>query len=324
MRPLTKVLLAVLLLLLLSAVGGYFYARKKFEPPVNQLVVTKLPATCTFSWLADTSAGRITPHAALLVPVTLPGCPRTCYLQFDTGAPYSILYAKPMVALQRQYPAMRTAIQPATTSAQNVHFALGQGQVQAREMRVLPYGTAQLPDSATPFVIGTLGTDVLEGRALVLDYAHHRFTLSNVVPDSLARQAAFVPLSFKSRRLLVEAAIAGKDRQLLFDSGSSAFALLTSKSEWHKMAEPAAAVQTINVNSWGSTLTSYTTATAARLQLGGAALPLQTVTYIEGMSWWQQLLMQTSGMSGMLGNEPFAEQLVVFDVRGGRFGVVTK
>lgn len=76
-------------------------------------------------------------------------------------------------------------------------------------------------------------------------------------------------------------------------------------------------------NSWGKTLLAHTVPTAASLQLaGGGRLPLGTVTYIEGTSWAQQLLMRASGMGGMLGNEPFAAHTLILDVRGGRFGLL--
>ena len=63
-------------------------------------------------------------------------------------------------------------------------------------------------------------------------------------------------------------------------------------------------------------------ALAAALSLGPLALPLGTVTYMEGTSWTQNLLMRFSGMGGMLGNEPFTRHTVILDVRGGRFGLV--
>ncbi len=308
---------------MVSAVGGYFYMRKQFEPPLNQLVVTQLPATCSFEWDADTAAGQAMPHAALLVPVTLPGCPRTCYLQFDTGAPYSILYANPLAALRARYPATRNTLLPQVDTMRNFRFALGQGQVQARKTRVMHRGAIQLPaDSTSPFVIGTLGSDVLADQVLVIDYARRCFSLYSAVPDSLARQAAYVPMRFDSRRVLLDVGLQGQPEQLLFDSGSSAFALLTSQDTWHDLARPAARAHTVPVNSWGKTLTAHTVATAAALQLGALVVPLRTVTYIEGMSWGQTLLMRFSGMGGMLGNEPFVEHTVILDVRGGRFGLV--
>ncbi|MDF7811358.1 hypothetical protein [Hymenobacter sp. YC55] len=325
MKPLFKVLLAVLVVLVVSAIGGYFYVRKQFQPPVNQLTVTQLPATSSFVWDADTTARPAIPHSAMLVPVTLPGCARTCYLQFDTGAPYSVLYDNPLAALRVQYPATSTTLLPQADGVHNFRYTIGKAQAQARTIRVLHGGATQLPaDSTAPFVIGTLGSDVLAEQVLVIDYANRQFNLYAAVPDSLARRATYVPMSFDSRRVMLNMGLQGESKQMLFDSGSSAFALITNQSTWKSLARPAAPVQTAAVKSWNKTLTSYTVPTAAALQVGPLTMPLRTVTYIEGMDWWQMMLTRFSGLGGMLGNEPFVEHTVILDVAGGRFGVVQK
>ena len=60
MKTLFKILLGVVLMLVLSAIGGYFYARKKFAPPANQLTVAGLPASGALQWRASTSlCGRL-------------------------------------------------------------------------------------------------------------------------------------------------------------------------------------------------------------------------------------------------------------------------
>lgn len=323
MKPLLKALAGLLLLLLISGLGGYFYVQHKFRPAPNQLVVTGLPLSSPFVWQADSGARPVVPQAGLLLPIVLPGCPRRCYVQFDTGAPSSVFYAHPLAALAARYPSARPALQPQADTLRNLHFALGNGQVQARCLRVIAYGSRQLPaDTAAPLLVGTLGADVLEKQVLVLDYRRQRFSLLAQVPDSLARRAAFVPLAFTGRRLVLSASVGGEPQQLLFDSGSSAFALLTSTATWQQMASPGAPAHTAAVNSLGRTLTSHTVATAAALQLGRLAVPLQTVTYMEGTTLLQRSLMRFSGMGGMLGNRPFNQHTLLVDVAHQRFGLI--
>ncbi|MCB2410110.1 hypothetical protein [Hymenobacter lucidus] len=323
MKTIYKVLLSILLLFVLSSLGGYFFFRAKFQAPANQLSVTGLPATTAFVWRADSSTKPVTAHAAILLPVRLPGCPRTCYLQFDTGAPTSLLYANPLAALRQRYPATQAALQVQNDTLRNFAFPLGQGRVLARRVRVLNYGPTELPADTSRFIIiGTLGADVLDGRALALDFARQQFRLYDSLPTTLASTAAFAPLSFAERRVQFASTVQGQPRQLLFDSGSSAFALLTSKSIFEEMAQPAAPVKVAAVNSLGRTLTSYTAATAATVAVGQVAVPLGTVTHVEGTSFVEKNLMRFSGMGGMLGNAPFAGRTLLLDVRGGRFGVL--
>jgi hypothetical protein len=323
MKLLIKIIFSLLAFLIVSGIGGYFYARQKFAAPANQLTVTGLPAASSFVWLADTADKRAMPHAALLVPVKLANCPRTCYLQFDTGAPYSVLYAKPLAALQERYPATRHTFQLAPDTVRNFGFTIGEGKVQARKLKVLSMGSAAVPaDTTAPLIIGTLGTDVLEGRALILDYGQRRFSLVASVPNSLIQQTDFVPMAFTDRRVLLTVGMQGKAQQLMFDSGASAFSLLTSRDNWDKLAVPGASAHPVNINSFGRTLTSYTAPTAAAMQLGNTAVPLQKVSHIEGTSITQQLMMRFSGMGGMLGNEPFSTRTIILDTKGARFGVV--
>ncbi|MBC6698741.1 hypothetical protein [Hymenobacter sp. BT190] len=325
MKTLFKILLSVVLLLVVSGIGGYFYMKQKFAPPVNQLSVTGLPAVGSLRWTTDTTAKPAVQHDALLVPVQLPNCPRTLYLQFDTGAPYTLLYAHQLEVLRRHYPALSTSLQVSQDMVQNFRFSLGGAPVTMRQAKVLALGRPELPaDSLAPYVIGTLGTDVLDGRVLVLDYARNQFTLSTKVPDSLARRAEFGPLAFTNRRVLLDAGLQGKPQQLLFDSGSSANALITSEDIWSQLATPGAPTRTTASNSWGKKLLVHTAPTAAQIRFGTIEAPLRTVTYIEGMGLMQSTLMRFSGMAGMLGNQPFEGRTLILDVKGRRYGVVPR
>ena len=279
-----------------------------------------LPASTPFVWEATKELA----HAALLVPIGVPGCPRTCYLQFDTGAPSTLLKSNAVAVLRAAFPATRATLQVSDEAIRSFRFAIGPGQVHARHIRVKAYPNAtQLPtDPTEPFVIGTLGTDLIDGRVLTIDYARQRFTIGNTAPDSLLSRATFVPMSFKERRVLLAVGLAGQPEALLFDSGNSAFALLTSAGNWKKMARPSAVPQAVPVQSWGKTLTAHTVATAVAMQLGAARVPLGTVTYIEGMGFMQSTLTRFSGLGGMLGNAPFSQQTIMLDAKHGRFGIV--
>ncbi|QNH60559.1 hypothetical protein [Hymenobacter sediminicola] len=323
MKTLFKILLSVVVLLVLSGIGGYFYMKQKFAPPANQLTIAGLPATGLLHWTADTTAKPAVQHTALLVPVRLPNCARTFYLQFDTGVPYTVLYAHQIEVLRTHYTALSTALQASHDTVHNFRFGLGGAQVTMRRTTVLAQGRPELPaDSLEPYIIGTLGTDVLDGRVLVLDYSRNQFTLAAQVPDSLARRTEFAPLAFTNRRLLLDAGLQGKTQQLLFDSGSSGNALITSQDTWKQMATPGAPARTTVANSWGKKLLVHKAPTAAQLRFGTTEVPLRTVTYIEGMNLMQQTLMRFSGLAGMLGNEPFAGRMLVLDVKGGRYGVL--
>ncbi|MEJ7659332.1 MAG: hypothetical protein WKG07_06755 [Hymenobacter sp.] len=94
----------------------------------------------------------------------MPGCPRRCLLQFDTGAPSSVLYAHPLAALRARYPGLRQYPLPRSDTVTNAHLLLGGQPLLARWLRLLPVGERQPPPAdSTPVIIGTLGAE-LAGR----------------------------------------------------------------------------------------------------------------------------------------------------------------
>jgi hypothetical protein len=132
-----------------------------------------------------------------------------------------------------------------------------------------------------------------------------------------------MPMRFRERRVLLPAVVAGRETTLLFDTGSSAFELLTSRRIWRRLARSDAAEEIIPVSSWDDTLVAHRVASDARVELGGADLPLQRVTWIEGTGLMQNLLMRISGMGGMTGNRLFIDRILLLDLREERFALFT-
>ncbi len=54
-----------------------------------------------FVWQGDTIHSKWEAHTAMLIPVKIKHCPGEFYLQFDLGAPYSLLYKNKLEAIQK-------------------------------------------------------------------------------------------------------------------------------------------------------------------------------------------------------------------------------
>ncbi|GAB3821647.1 hypothetical protein GCM10028895_24220 [Pontibacter rugosus] len=196
--------------------------------------------------------------------------------------------------------------------------------VSAKEIKVLAYGspTINWADTASIDIIGTLGADVIDRKVLVLDYPQALLQFSDEVPAVVAAKANFTSLTFEERRVIIPAVINQNKTKVLFDSGSSAFELLTDKETWQALATKQATESTVEVNSWGNTLTVHSIASNKNIHFGKTALPLQNVHYIDGATFMQRMLMQFSGMAGMVGNTLFLEHVIVLDTKHSRFGIV--
>ena len=82
-----------------------------------------------------------------------------------------------------------------------------QGETVPRGYTMQASGPTKLPATPDAPFIGSLGTDVTDGRALTIDYARLRPTLSNTALSRL--RAHKLPISFNERRVLLSVGIRG-------------------------------------------------------------------------------------------------------------------
>ena len=311
MRLLALGALSLAALLAASLVGGYVYFDRKFTPPANALSVSHAAERIPLRWLA--SDGN--PHAALLLPVKIDGIADVFYMQLDTGAPSTVFYRTSLQSILETHPAA-FAIEAGKQEV-GLGFAIGGLDIRSPRFALLDYGSkveSGNPQAAN--IIGSIGTDLLEKRVLVLDFRQDECAFLRAVPE-----AGFAEFQFKKRRILLPARIGDQPRTLLYDSGSSGYALLTGKQEWDRLKTPGGQVKLEKGNSWGRTLKVMTAPADQGLTIAGATLPLTEVTYVEGMSKMQEWLMRSSGMQGMVGNKLLLGHRLTLDAKRQKFRI---
>jgi len=311
MKWLKRVALGLLALLVVSSVGGYVYFDRKFTPPANALSVSHAAQRIPLRWLA--SDGN--PHAALLLPVKIDGITDVFYMQLDTGAPSTVFYRASLQSILEQHPAA-FAIEAGKQQV-GLGFAIDGLNVRSPRFALLDYGSkveSGNPQAAN--IIGSIGTDLLEKRVLVLDFRQDECAFLQAVPE-----AGFADFQFRKRRILLPARIGDQPRTLLYDSGSSGYALLTGKQEWDRLKTPGGLVKVEKGNSWGRALKVMTAPANREVTVSTVALPLTDVTYVEGTSRMQDWLMRSSGMQGMVGNTLFLGRKLTLDAGTQKFKV---
>ena len=311
MKWLKRVALGLLALLVVSSVGGYVYFDRKFTPPANALSVSNTAEHVPIRWLA----GDGNPHAALLLPVEIEGIANVFYMQLDTGAPSTVFYRTSLQSIrERQRAAF--AIDDGKEHV-DLAFSIGGLGIRSRQFELLDYGNkVEFGNPEAANIIGTIGTDLLEKRILVLDFKQGDCAFLQAVPE-----AGFSDFHFKKRRILIPARIGDQPRTLLYDSGSSGYSLLTSKQEWDRLKTPGGQLTVEKGNSWGRTLKVMTAPANQTLAMSTATLPLTDVTYVEGTSRMQEWLMRSSGMQGMVGNTLFLGHTLTLDASRQKFKI---
>lgn len=256
-------------------------------------------------------------RSALLVPVTLEGLERTFYFQFDLGHPSTVLHSAKWKDI-----AARLG-RPAGSPPTDLRLRVGEMEVRASGIGVLDTRGAGIAwESDQPEVIGTLGSDFVDERVVLLDFAGNTLTLASS-RDRLAEPGAkFQPFRFKGRRLLLPARFEGRDIHLMYDSGSSAFSWLTDRESAERLSRKGASPMVYPVRSWSKTLTAHTYPSDATVTIGGVTLPVRDVSHVEGMNWMQQVAVRALGLDGMVGNALFVGRRVLIDVPKREFAIL--
>ena len=324
MRILKRILLGLLIFLVLSVTGGYLYFKTAFKPAPNQLTLSGKEISISFRWQADTLNGELNPYAAMLLPVTLKGCPRTFYMQFDLGAPTSLFYKNKLEDINRQFQHLSLRHQEDKSGLANYQFMLGGTQVTAKEIAAIQFDSSSInwSDTTKAEIIGTIGTDLFEDKVLVIDYPGNSLLIDDKIPDDLVAKTKLADFKFENRRILLPAVIDGKQTDIFFDSGTSAFELMTDKKTWERLARKGAKVDRYAASSWNNQLMVNTTETAYTIRFNTAEIPLQHVTYVEGTSFLQGLFMKLGGVGGLTGNKLFIGKVVILDTKNKKFAIV--
>ncbi len=287
----------------------------------NYLQLSDEPQVIPLKWKADSLNGVWDENAALLIPVKIKNCPKVFYMQFDLGAPSSVLYTEKLKSIGKLFPKAA----PLIDSNSNVHafeISAGKTKIKAREIvaRSMPGDIDWQKNSIN--IIGTLGTDLIDNREVVIDYPGQKllinYRLSRI--DTVIHTA---DLMYSRRSILLPAIIKDKQTILYFDTGSSAFELLTNERTAHALAMPNAVEKRYPVESWGKTLTAVSIPTADSITIAGHQLPLKKATYIEGVSDSQVNQMMKLGIGGMTGNKLFIHSKLFLDLKSKKFALIS-
>ncbi len=126
---------------------------------------------------------------------------------------------------------------------------------------------------------------------------------------------------FNKRKIIIRGMLKGKEKQFLFDSGTSAYELLTQKEEWMNLKSLHSSVAIEKKQSWQNILTTYTATCNQNIEFQSKKIPLRHVTYVEGFSQTQYALMKFSGMTGMLGNSIFLNNVLYLDCKNQKIAI---
>lgn len=195
----------------------------------------------------------------------------------------------------------------------NFQFMLGEMTVVFDSIPLLNYGNSiKEKDGDQKIIIGTLGMDLLEKAKVLINFTDSKVSFFTSPPDSL-KDIPKTAFKFKERRVLMEANIAGESKTLMWDTGASAYNLITSKGNFHRWRNSNEPVDKHESNQLTRKISVYTAPTALKIDIAGNDLKVGTVTYVEGFPWYVKAMFLLSGMEGMVGNNLFIKNTIYLD-----------
>jgi hypothetical protein len=289
----------------------------------GKLVLPADDLNIDFVWQGDTLNTQWEPHAALLIPVKLPGCPKVFYMQFDTGARLSLLYTEKVNDIRAKY--SKSLGKDSSSKLLNQQFSIASKNILAKEivLRTQSGKGINWKNNKGIEVIGTLGMDLIENKVLVMNYPGKKLIIANAIPAGLNSQLKLSKFMLISNSILLPVELQQKKVILYFDSGSSAYELLTNKATCLALSTPDAKPVTQQVRSMDKMLTAVIYPTRDSITLASQKLPIKRATYMEGVSNSQVEQMMKLGMGGMTGNQLFINSILVIDTRNKQFGILS-
>jgi len=282
-------------MLTLSEFFGYLYFDQKFTPEKNYLKVKNQSGKIPITWQDDKKS-------ALLVPIYFEKDTVKYFLQFDTGSPYTLFYKNSVKKINHIN--LNNEIAKAS-------FLIGKTKVASENFKIIDNGES-FHENDSIKIIGTLGSDILENRKSILNFKEN-YVEFNLHKQPVEVKNKLIDFEFKKRKVIISGILKNNKEKFLYDSGTSAYELLTSHEVWNNIKTINPKIEIEKVNSWQNTLTTYTAKTNSHIIFNKMNLPVKTVTYIDGFSKTQYLLMKFSGMTGMLGNKFFLENKIYLD-----------
>lgn len=317
-------LILIIIFIVIAAFGVRQFNNSWFADRPNYLSYTSEAKPIDFRWAGGPIGDHVEAHYAIVIPVKIKGLSNKFYFQFDTGSPTTFLYEKPLRSLQNLGVDMQEVQKADKAYIQQLDFDLGGSQIEAEMIEIMEnYGTPfKSHDSTNAIKLGTLGADFMDGRITLIDFKNKYLEFYTERPAWMKSLTGFKPFDFAGRRFMLPAIINEVSLELFYDSGASAFGLITSKNRYQDYTDENEPEIQYEGNRFGESLNIHHKRTDARLEIGNANLPLTRISYIDMYADFQRFMTPFTRIGGWMGNLPFTEKTLILDTKKEEFIVI--
>jgi len=312
------------LVIIAGFIGIRMFNNSLFKERPNELVYTSEIKPIHFDWGSDSIGGHFEAQAAMLIPIKMKGLTQRLFMQFDTGSPYSFIYENDLNSLRAIGLDIKEVVKDETRYVEDLDFLLGGNQMKASMIKILVnYGnTFDKNDTISKFSIGTIGSDFIDNRIIEMDFKNQELRLYNERPQWMQNSPKFTSFDFTGRRVMLPVTLAGKAYEFLYDSGASAFGLITTKNRFDNYTKESTKEVNYDANGWGNSIPMRSKMSDLPFAIGNTKLNLKRVTYVDMYTGVQRLITPFTRIGGWLGNLPLNQSRLILDTKTEEFAVI--
>lgn len=312
----------IALILILSIVGIRWFNQKYLEEKPAYLKLTHNSDPIKFKWVNSNHNGQIEYQTAMLVPVQIDSLEHNLNMQFDTGAQDSFLYEKDLISLKKLGYEFKEVVKDGFRFVENINLKLGGASVTLSMIKIYPnYGNTFTKESKknVNIVMGTIGSDVLVDRIAMIDFKNKKLQFFENRPEWMQNNSGFSAFDFPGRRIMLPVKIDNKTYEFLYDSGCSAFGLITTKQRFEKYTEESSPLIKYDAKSWDDSIDINTKVSNQPIEIGGSELTLNRVSFVNMYSFLQPLVMPFTRIGGWMGNQTINQSKLILDTKAKEF-----
>lgn len=311
------------LALILGIFGIRKFNNKYFKERPVYLELSHESQPMDFKWTHQkVDEGHIEYQSGILIPVQIDSLQHNLNMQFDTGAPDSFFYEKDLISLRNLGYDIEEVQKDGFRFVESLKLNLGGKPVTLSMVKIYPnYGNTFSAEfnPKTNIIIGTIGSDILVDRITSIDFKNKTIQFFEKRPEWMQNLDGFQTFDFPGRRIMLPAIVDGKEYEFLYDSGCSAFGLITTKNRFEKYTDVATPVKRFGAKSWEDKFYINSKASDYPLTIGGAQLRMNRVSCVDMYAFLQPLVTPFTRIGGWMGNQAINESKLILDTKTKEF-----
>jgi hypothetical protein len=283
-----------------------------------------------FNWVGDSISGKYYDKLIMVVPMSIDNLPHNFNMQLDLGAIETVIYGNSISPYLEKYPKLKSKIDTSLTfwmqnqknfKFKNIDLKLGSVSFGSNNIGHFKNFGDDIPRDSimtkSEKHIGTIAPDLFQDKVLIIDYPNKRICVSKELPKQYAN-ASFQPYKIKEGRIRIPFLINDKEEDLMFDTGSSLFSLITTQKRAFQISNEKV-VDSLKISSWGEYYMVYGRKVNSKIKFGELELSRSTVFYDNIKK--NDKFYDDEKIWGITGNAYFFNNIVIVDYKNKRFGV---